>query len=183
MAETGRIGASEPLPSFSPIPLKRRRQGEISSEDEKAARSRPPWPSPRARPRLRAAPAPAPSAPPPPPRLRAAPDANPALWVVRDADTTIYLFGTFHLLDGRPWFNDEVRTAFDASDELVMEAILPEDPASLQPMIMRYAVDPAGPQALRPADRRAECGAGPRADGRSACRRPRSTGSSPGSCR
>src|SRR3954462_9176017 len=70
------------------------------------------------------------------------PDANPAIWVVRDADTTIYLFGTFHLLDGRPWFNDEVRTAFDASDELVMEAILPDDPASLTPMIMRYAVDP-----------------------------------------
>jgi uncharacterized protein YbaP (TraB family) len=71
------------------------------------------------------------------------PDANPALWVVRDADTTIYLFGTIHLLDGRPWFNDEVRTAFDASDELVMEAILPETPAAAAPMILRYAVDPA----------------------------------------
>jgi uncharacterized protein YbaP (TraB family) len=69
------------------------------------------------------------------------PDANPALWVVRDADTTIYLFGTFHLLDGRPWFNDEVRTAFDASDELVLEAILPEDQNAIVPMIMRYAVD------------------------------------------
>jgi uncharacterized protein len=86
-----------------------------------------------------ATPAPAPSAA---PAAVALPDANPALWVVRDADTTIYLFGTFHLLDGRPWFNDEVRTAFDASDELVMEAILPEDPASIAPMIMRYAVDP-----------------------------------------
>ncbi|HEV7660183.1 MAG TPA: TraB/GumN family protein [Allosphingosinicella sp.] len=72
------------------------------------------------------------------------PDANPALWVVRDADTTIYLFGTFHLLDGRPWFNDEVKTAFDASSELVMEAILPEDMMSLVPMIMRYAVDQSG---------------------------------------
>ena len=51
--------------------------------------------------------------------------------MVRDADTTIYLFGTFHLLDGRPWFNDEVKTAFDASSELVMEAILPEDPMAL----------------------------------------------------
>jgi uncharacterized protein YbaP (TraB family) len=80
----------------------------------------------------------APAAPAPAPL----PDANPALWVVRDADTTIYLFGTFHLLDGRPWFNDEVRTAFDASNELVMEAILPETPAAAAPMIMRYAVDP-----------------------------------------
>ena len=96
---------------------------------------------------FQAAPAPpAGSAPPglptPPPSPAPLPDANPALWVARDADTTIYLFGTFHLLDGRPWFNDEVRTAFDASDELVMEAILPEDPASITPMIMRYAVDP-----------------------------------------
>ena len=72
------------------------------------------------------------------------PDADPALWVVRDDDTTIYLFGTFHLLDGRPWFNDEVRTAFDASHELVLEAIIPENPAELQPLLMRYAVDPQG---------------------------------------
>jgi len=83
-----------------------------------------------------------PSAPPAAPG--ALEDADPALWVVRDADTTVYLFGTFHLLDGRPWFNDEIRTAFDASDELVMEAILPENRASLVPLIMRYAVDPDG---------------------------------------
>ena len=83
----------------------------------------------------------APSRPPLPGADR---DADPALWVVRDADTTIYLFGTIHLLDGRTWFNDEVRTAFDASRELVLEARLPEDPASLQTMIMRYALDPQG---------------------------------------
>ncbi|HWT11995.1 MAG TPA: TraB/GumN family protein, partial [Allosphingosinicella sp.] len=71
-------------------------------------------------------------------------DADPALWVVRDEDTIVYLFGTFHLLDSRPWFNDEVRTAFDSSDELVVEAIVPEDPAELQPLLMRYAVDPQG---------------------------------------
>jgi uncharacterized protein len=92
-----------------------------------------------------AAAAPAPAATTPPaPAAAPLPDANPALWVVRDADTTIYLFGTIHLLDGRPWFNDEVKTAFDASDELVMEAILPENPMSLLPTLMRYAVDPAG---------------------------------------
>jgi len=82
--------------------------------------------------------APAPSPP------AALPAADPALWVVRDADTTIYLFGTFHMLDGRPWFDDEVRTAFDASNELVVEAIVPEDPAAIQPLIIRFAVDPQG---------------------------------------
>lgn len=98
-----------------------------------------------------APPAPATAAPAAAPQ----PDANPALWVVRDADTTIYLFGTFHLLDHRTWFNDEVKTAFDASDELVMEAILPEDPASLAPMIMHYAIDQSGRKLsdrLTPAD-------------------------------
>jgi uncharacterized protein YbaP (TraB family) len=54
------------------------------------------------------------------------PDARPAIWVVNDADTVIYLFGTFHALDGKTdWFNDEVRTAFAASDELVLETVVP----------------------------------------------------------
>jgi hypothetical protein len=75
----------------------------------------------------------------------ALPDADPAMWVVKDADTTIYMFGTFHMLDGkRAWFNDEVKTAFDASNELVLEVKLPENPAELQPLIMKYAIDPAG---------------------------------------
>jgi uncharacterized protein YbaP (TraB family) len=73
------------------------------------------------------------------------PDADPALWVVRDDDTTIYLFGTFHVLDTRPWFNDEVRTAFDASSELVLEARIPENLAALQPLILQYALDTDGP--------------------------------------
>jgi uncharacterized protein YbaP (TraB family) len=47
--------------------------------------------------------------------------------MVRDADTTVYLFGTFHTLDGRSeWFNDEVHAAFVASDELILETLLPK---------------------------------------------------------
>lgn len=84
------------------------------------------------------------ASPPAAPAERVFEDADPALWVVRDEDTKVYLFGTFHLLDGRPWFNDEVKTAFDESDELVVEAIIPENPAEVQPLIMRYAVDPEG---------------------------------------
>lgn len=75
----------------------------------------------------------------------ARPDADPAIWAVRDRDTTIYLFGTFHLLDGsRDWFNDEVRSAFDRSSELVLEFVPPENPAELQPLMMRYGAGPAG---------------------------------------
>ncbi|HWH18513.1 MAG TPA: TraB/GumN family protein [Allosphingosinicella sp.] len=69
----------------------------------------------------------------------ALPDANPAMWVVKDADTTIYLFGTIHVLDGRQdWFNDEVKAAFDASEEVVLEARLPESPSELQPLLRKY---------------------------------------------
>ena len=52
--------------------------------------------------------------------------ATPALWEISDGDTKIYLFGTFHSLDGRTvWFDDRVRQAFDGSDELVLETIVP----------------------------------------------------------
>ena len=59
--------------------------------------------------------------------------ATPALWKIRDADTTIYLFGTFHSLDGRTvWFNNRVRAAFDSSGELVLETIVPESPVAVR---------------------------------------------------
>ncbi|MEI9851182.1 MAG: TraB/GumN family protein [Sphingomonas sp.] len=58
-------------------------------------------------------------------------DADPALWVVKDADTTIYLFGTVHILrPGLSWFDDGVKQAFDASGEVVLEMLEPEGPAA-----------------------------------------------------
>jgi len=52
---------------------------------------------------------------------------HPALWVVNDNDTIIYLFGTFHALDGRSkWFEQAVKTAFSASDQLMLETLVPE---------------------------------------------------------
>src|SRR5207237_1172308 len=73
---------------------------------------------------------------------------NFADWLARRLDrpgTVLFAIGAGHLLDGRTWFTDEVKTAFDASGELVLEARLPEDPSSLQGMIIRYALDPRGP--------------------------------------
>ena len=58
-----------------------------------------------------------------------APADNPALWIVADADTKIYLFGTFHALDGKSnWFSEEIEQAFDSSDELVLETVIPKLP-------------------------------------------------------
>lgn len=73
-------------------------------------------------------------------------DLDPALWVVKDSDTTIYLFGTVHALDGRgQWFNDEVKSAFDSANELVLEVVIPDDPAPLQAIITKIALEPSGP--------------------------------------
>ena len=75
----------------------------------------------------------------------ALPDADPAMWLVKDEDTTIYLFGTFHALDGKSdWFNDEVKAAFDRSDEVMVEVLIPDDPAAMQPIVMKYALDKSG---------------------------------------
>jgi uncharacterized protein len=65
-----------------------------------------------------------------------APAAAPAMFVVRDVDTTVYIFGTFHALDGQAqWFNDHVREAFDRSNELVLETVIPEHPQPVQPSV------------------------------------------------
>lgn len=69
---------------------------------------------------------------------------NPAMFVVSDNDTTVYIFGTFHALDGKgEWFNDQVKDAFEQSDELVLETVIPEHAG--KPVI----VGPAASQPLR----------------------------------
>jgi uncharacterized protein YbaP (TraB family) len=58
---------------------------------------------------------------------------EPALFVVQDADTTVYIFGTFHALDGRTqWFGDRLRDALEQSDELVLETIIPAKSSNAQ---------------------------------------------------
>ncbi|MEG3181923.1 TraB/GumN family protein [Sphingomonas sp. LT1P40] len=73
-------------------------------------------------------------------------DADPALWVVKDADTTIYLFGTVHILKpGLSWFDEAVKKAFDESGELVSEIGATPDPAAMQPLVIKYGVSMTGP--------------------------------------
>ena len=43
------------------------------------------------------------------------------------------------------WFDEAVRKAFDQSDELVMEIMLPDDSASIQAAMVATGVNPAGP--------------------------------------
>jgi len=87
-----------------------------------------------------AEPAPAPAAEAP-----ATTDADPALWVVRDEDTTIYLFGTVHVLKpGLGWFDEAVKDAFDKSDQLMLELVLPEDQAEVAKTMLPLAIDANG---------------------------------------
>jgi uncharacterized protein YbaP (TraB family) len=76
--------------------------------------------------------------------------ASPALWVVRDADTTVYLFGTIHTLPaGTTWFQSGVKAAFDRSAELVLEMVMPTAD-QLQGTLLRRALAPgAAPVASR----------------------------------
>ncbi|MEH6756816.1 MAG: TraB/GumN family protein [Parasphingorhabdus sp.] len=71
-------------------------------------------------------------------------DPDPAIWVIKDEDTTIYLFGTVHILKpGLSWFDEAVKEAFDASDELVIEMIRP-DPAAMVKIVNDLAIDTTG---------------------------------------
>ncbi|MBB6424782.1 TraB/GumN family protein [Sphingopyxis sp. JAI128] len=72
-------------------------------------------------------------------------DADPALWVMKDEDTTIYLFGTVHVLKpGLSWFDEAVKTAFDQSDQLMLEIVMPEDQMEVANIMMPLAIDRSG---------------------------------------
>jgi uncharacterized protein YbaP (TraB family) len=61
--------------------------------------------------------------------------AHPALWTVSDEDTTVYLFGTIHLLpDNYSWRTPVIDQAIANSGSLYVETIV--DPKNPQPLIM-----------------------------------------------
>ena len=71
---------------------------------------------------------------------------GPALWVVKDADSTLYLFGTVHVL--RPttgWASDRVNAAFDSADEIWFEISDPDNQAAIMPLVQQYGVSPDKP--------------------------------------
>lgn len=62
---------------------------------------------------------------------------GPAMWVMQDDDTTIYLFGTVHILpEDTMWLHPTVQNALASSDQYVSEidtSVIPDyDPASGQ---------------------------------------------------
>jgi len=64
------------------------------------------------------------------------------MWVVRDADSTIYFIGTAHLLrHGMEWKSPKIDKALADSSELWLEVPDPENEAALLPLIQRYGMD------------------------------------------
>ncbi len=68
--------------------------------------------------------------------------AEPAMWVIRDKDSTIYLIGTLHLLRHETeWNAAKVTKTVSESSELWLEAADVDDQASLMPIMAQYGVD------------------------------------------
>jgi len=64
--------------------------------------------------------------------------AKPALWRVADADTTIYLFGSIHMLPpGATWQSDTVEQAIADSSVVYFEADVLGDPAGMTALVER----------------------------------------------
>lgn len=66
---------------------------------------------------------------------------KPGLWKVADADTTIYLFGTIHLLPkDLAWTTPAIDGAIKASDALMLETVLDKDAAKTGAIMMELGV-------------------------------------------
>lgn len=72
--------------------------------------------------------------------------AAPALWVVRDADSTLYLFGTLHFM--RPdtvWRDARIDAALESASELVLEIADANDTSAVMPLIQAHGLSPERP--------------------------------------
>ncbi len=69
---------------------------------------------------------------------------TPLMWVVRDADSTVYLFGSIHLMKpGTEWQTPKIRDAFAGSDALWLELTDMDDQAKMMNLVRQYGFDPS----------------------------------------
>lgn len=79
--------------------------------------------------------------------VTAAPEGSgPALWVIKDADSTLYLFGTVHVLKPEtPWGTARVDEAFASADEYWFEIADLANQDGVMPLIQAKGVSPDRP--------------------------------------
>jgi uncharacterized protein YbaP (TraB family) len=79
--------------------------------------------------------------------------AEPAIWVVKDRDSTIYLFGTVHILRAETeWRTPKIDAAFNSADELWLE--IPDVTSFGAQLVggfftLRYGLSPSRPLSSR----------------------------------
>lgn len=72
--------------------------------------------------------------------------SGPGLWVVKDEDSTLYLFGTVHVLKpDTPWGTARVDRAFASADEYWFEIADLSDQSGVMPIIQAKGVSPDRP--------------------------------------
>lgn len=96
--------------------------------------------------------------------------SGPRLWVVKDADSTLYLFGTVHVLKAEtPWGRARLDQAFASADEYWFEIADINDVAGAVPIIQTKGVSPDRPlSSLLTAEERADLDAAARSIGATA---------------
>jgi uncharacterized protein YbaP (TraB family) len=68
--------------------------------------------------------------------------AEPALWVAKSANATVYLFGTIHILHkGQAWEPQSVAAALAASNELWLEVPDPGNAGEAQALMQQFGFD------------------------------------------
>jgi uncharacterized protein YbaP (TraB family) len=76
----------------------------------------------------------------------AAKAARPAMWKLADSDTTVYLFGTIHLLpEGQGWRTPAMESALAGADELVLEVADVDDMMASAQAMAKLGMSPGLP--------------------------------------
>jgi len=72
--------------------------------------------------------------------------ATPAMWKVKGAHGTVYLFGTIHVMKPEvAWEAGKVQAAFDVSDTVYVEVANLDDQAAALPLAAQFGLDMAHP--------------------------------------
>lgn len=72
--------------------------------------------------------------------------ADPAIWRVKGAHGTLYLFGSVHVMKPNvEWESAKVKAALTSSDVIYLEIANLDDTAAAQPLAMQFGLDAAHP--------------------------------------
>src|SRR6266568_5945809 len=72
--------------------------------------------------------------------------ADPAIWRVKGAHGTVYLFGSVHIMKPNVvWESPKVKAALTSSDVMYLEIANMDDTAAAQPLALQFGLDQAHP--------------------------------------